>query len=460
MKKKLYLVLFLLIAALAVTSCGNGDDPAPAQDEPAQDAPAQDAPAAEGDAQQEDDPEDEAPEARPVLPGLDRPVTILTWGDPYDTIEELFYELYGGTIEWIFAGWDVYMEAFLSMLMAGHGPDVLQIQEVGLVHVVASDFLMPVDDLLDLNAPHWVTVANNPMLMRDGQNMGVVMMNSVWYHLFYSRPMFFAAGEEYPSAALARGAWTWERMFEMAENLSQDTTGDGFNNIWGLATEGVHIPQMAMFATNNTGFIGMNPDGTLYNNVEDPTIARLLEQFYTAASVRDTVVTADDGASQFAIGNAAMFFGGYWYVFGDEEPEPGSLAAMFRAGQFGMVPSPTPCGTIHGPRMGNIGVYGMSRNANNPEGGAVLLDLMRRHIYAQQNPETEDEEFYLLEQGFNLEQIGFVYNIGVVPYTDLYFDFPWWDPFFGVAFGYEWTAMREGFWADVQFVVDMFNDDL
>ena len=452
MKKKLYLVLFLLIAVLAVTSCRRGDDENDAETTPTPTP----TPTAVGDGTGDND----VTEETPTLPGL-RPVRVLSWDDPDTTLEAMFYELYGGTIEWIFAGWDVYMETFLSMLMAGNPPDLLEVQHVGLNAMTSAGHLLPLDDLIDFNAPHWSAMANNPLLMHTGQHVVAGVSASIWYHLFYSRPMFFAAGEEYPSAALARGAWTWDRMFEMAANLSQDTTGDGFNDIWGLGTEGVHIPQMAMFATHQVAFIGQNPDGTFYNNVNDPTIARLLDQFYDAASVRGIVYQGSDGGSQFAMGNAAMFIGGYWYFFGTEEDDyPNPLNQMLRAGQVGMVPTPSPGGTLDEPRMGNIGIWGIPRNANNPEGAAVLLDLMRRYIVDMADPETGEEEMYLIGFGFTPEWVGFVYNIPIVPYTDLYHDFPWWDPFFGVAFGYEWTAMREGMWADVQFVVDQMNDDL
>ena len=468
MKKKLLLTLLVaLVMALALGACNrNGDDDTP--DPTPTPAPTDDVTTPPDDNGNGEDynGEDENDGRTLGLPGTDRPVRVMNWGDEDTTLAERFYHQYGGTIEWVYASWDVYLETFLSMLMAGNPPDIITLQHVGLAGVIAQGHLMPLDDLLDFNAPHWVDVANNPMLMHGGQNMAVSTFQSIWYHMFYNRSMFFAAGVEYPSQALARGAWTWERAWEMSEALTDDTTGDGVHDVWGMASEDVHIPQMAMFATNQVGFIGQNEDGTFYNNVDNPRIAYLLDQFYDVASVRD-IFYSGYGVPMFAQGRAAMLFAGYWYFFGSEEDEePNPLWEMLVSGQVGMVPSPTVNGTLDEVRMGNMVATGVARNAANPEGAALLLDLQRRMAVEQtslQDVDPDDEYaelHYLLAMGWPMEYVDFVYNLRIVPYTDLYLDFDWWDPFFGTGYGYSWTAMREGMWGDVQLVVDLMNDDL
>jgi ABC-type glycerol-3-phosphate transport system substrate-binding protein len=384
----------------------------------------------------------EEPVDEPITeaPVTDLLVSYMTW-DSNTELSDLFIKEYGGEIDWIIVDWDTYMEVFISRLTAGQSPDVVEIQEGMQRLLIGNGYLQPLDGLLDLNMPHWQAIANNPIHMKDGKNYALAGDSSIWYQFFYNKDIFSESGIETPSILFNRGEWTWEKMFETAGQLKQD----GF---WGLSAEEVHIPLMAVFAANELGFIGQNTDGSYYNNTNSPRITYLLNQFHEAASIQAYLYTGSDGADVFARGEAAMFHGGYWHFF------DGALNEMLVTNQVGMLPPPSVGGAADEARMGNLfSVSGIPVNAKNPEAAALVIDLQRRYILSK----TGLSSHYMSDYGFNSDQIKYVYDIPAIPYTDLYFDFEWWNPFYNVANGTKWESIRESVRIDVQLAVDRMN---
>jgi len=448
MKKLIAIVIFAAML-LVVAACDdtNPDEFAPEPPPVAEDTPA---------------PATPVPEAPPDPGGLDdTTITYATWDDDMEELEELidvFYELYGVTVEGTFIDWDDFAETYAAMVMAGQAPDAFDVQPESLLYFISDDYFKPLDDYIDFNSSLWDGVRDINLVKSEGLFYAAPVDHANWSVVTYNKNMFMNEGIETPDELLEKGEWTWDKFYEIAALFSKDTDGDGQNDVFGISLEGAHDPVMGILANNNTSFLGHNEEtGEWFNNIDDPVLGTIMEQLYDNYNVNRIFAPGEEDevwdafGEYFATGRAAMHYGGWWAA------PWGPMSDAWFAGELGMVPTPSYCGTIDGARIGDLFMMGVSKNSANPQAAALFIEYRRSEAVA--GAEWEDPDHWMIDSGFTPEQIFYIYGINKVFYADRFAPgYEWWNPMYGVIGGEEWSAVREWAKPEAQIAVDNLNN--
>jgi multiple sugar transport system substrate-binding protein len=185
--------------------------------------------------------------ATPAPEPTPEPVTIRMhhWGTPEQTaLHEAeaarFKEIYPWiTVEIEAVPVDQYFVKLLTDVAAGTAPDVIMCNASAQVDILTEIFI-PLDDFMnDPRAPLYKKDYLDSVWFyneRDGKTWSIPI-DFVTRSVYYNKDIFDAAGVPYPD-----NDWTWPEFVEIADQLTQDTDGDGLVDIIGfdLSISGPH----------------------------------------------------------------------------------------------------------------------------------------------------------------------------------------------------------------------------
>lgn len=290
---------------------------------------------------------------------------------------ELMEQEYGAEFEVVdFGGdWGKQYEVLTSLYMSDQMPDLLM--NANFPTDLANGFVQPLDDLIDFTNPMWDDVRDiMDYITWNGKTYFTVNTPFTYPDWFYYNPQIFDAnGLETPAEAYAKGEWDWNKVLELAQELTQDLDGDSQIDQWGLGIAGGAV---GMHMQTGVSLISTAEDGTLQLNLRDPKIeaaANLYREFGPAGS---NVLLKDGGeisqdyvVEQFAAGNVAMLMTGWW-----RSQQPG-LAPNWQNGKLAVIHLPKWPGEEAAYRGGQIGSMGVGANCQNPEGAALFLEVLK-----------------------------------------------------------------------------------
>ena len=227
-----------------------------------------------------------------------------------ETIER-FTEETGVEVELEVIPWNDLQNRILTAVSSGDGPDVLNIGNTWATSMHATGAFMPwegealeaiggEDQFLEAS---WAT--GGP----EGEAPTSLPLYALSYSLYYNTQIFEEAGIEEPPAS-------WEEFVEVAEDLTQDTDGDGSTDQWGFTIAGASISNNA-----HAAFIrGLQNGGELYDGSGEPDFTNdevvtgvhewvsLMSDSGVIAPSDAELVNGAESVDQVASGDAAMVF--------------------------------------------------------------------------------------------------------------------------------------------------------
>ena len=99
----------------------------------------------------------------------------------------------------------------------------------------------------------------------------------------YNKTLIENAGLETPLQLYEEGNWNWNTFRELARNLSEDTDGDGINDIYGWADYDIN----ALLASNGTTLLKTNGESFVPNDSEAAT--RAYQLYYDMYNIDNSI---------------------------------------------------------------------------------------------------------------------------------------------------------------------------
>lgn len=200
-------------------------------------------------------------------------LTVWAWWDitePEKEAWEQFEELTGAKMDWVVIGWSEYTEKLISSVSAGTGPDICFFGAEAIPTYVKKNIILPVSDYVHFDRPAFTTYS--PQAERiidyftmDGKIYAIADQGPSSYKLYYRKDLLENAGLEDPYDLFVNGEWTWDKWFELMEDVIQDLDGDGEIDVWGfdawmgvtpfVYTNGADYVIDGKFAVNTPEFI-------------------------------------------------------------------------------------------------------------------------------------------------------------------------------------------------------------
>ena len=164
--------------------------------------------------------------------------------------------------------------------------------------LIKNGYVQPID--VDMSVPLWSEVAaSNEQFLWNGQRYYVVPGFAKQIMVYYNKSMFDEAGETYPADLFDQGEWDWDKMLEVAQNLTLDSNRDGTPEQYGLS---FGEPELLLFTTGKH-LITFMPDGTARNNIGSPEVARAVAY---NMKLRQSGTMSPDPFKAFGDGSVAM----------------------------------------------------------------------------------------------------------------------------------------------------------
>ena len=224
-KKQWFTILFLLMIALLVVSCGS---------QPAAETTSGEAAQEEAEAAQPE----EAAEAGELSPDIEATLVLYDFGDTNDravrqqAIARFNERFPNVTVELQFtpiSTWSEYLEKLVTQVAGGSPPDLVHIATEGVRLAVDKKLLLPIDDFAADDPDGQALLGDVAPALLDSYTVdgSLYLLPAAWNNMmiYYNTKVFEEAGIERPS-----DDWTWDDFLTIAQQLS---TGEGTDRTYG-----------------------------------------------------------------------------------------------------------------------------------------------------------------------------------------------------------------------------------
>ena len=208
---------------------------------------------------------------------------------------------------------DLFTQIQIRMTAGGGDPDVLSVDVPLTAGYGLRGWLEPLGDVFsEEEKADWLEAALEAGTY-DGQLLSAPVSTSTQV-LFYNEALFNRAGVTPPGPD---ERWTWEKIAEVAPQLTFDENGDGTPDVWGFNWEQTNRiyqlqPLPVSLGGQAVGDDGMTVDGVINSPEWVEAFTYYQDMFTTlrAAPQSDAVTPVD----LFRSGNLAMMVGGPWNI--------------------------------------------------------------------------------------------------------------------------------------------------
>ena len=327
-------------------------------------------------------------------------LTVWTWWVMRESEKEAwasFEELTGAKMDWVVVAWDGYQEKLVSSVSAGTGPDIVFFGPEAIPNYVNKKIILPVSDYVDFSRPAFTTYSPQVEKIQeyftvDGKIYAIVDSGPRSHKLYYRKDLIENAGLEDPYELFMNGEWTWDKWFELMEDVTQDLDGDGQIDVWGFDAW-MDVTQFVY--TNGSDFV---VDGKF--NVTAPEFIEALE-YYKRLKQSDYVwkpwEEGKDPQSNLISGSTAFNYWGYWEIDNLRENIGDNL---------GFVPFPKgPSATAEMADYYDSTVCGLAGSSKNPELAGVWLEYVRVPESIEAWEEQQEEQRQLDIEKYGSEEL-------------------------------------------------------
>lgn len=312
----------------------------------------------------------------------------------FTAINKAFEKKYGGKVTVVGDGfYDDRAARLTNLIQSKTQVDVVSFGGEDFPSYMMTKLVRPVDlGQFDTTAEPYKNPAdpfrgeNYVVLSNYGVGAGVLCL--------YNKTMFENAGLETPRELYEKGEWNWNTFRDAARTLSQDTDGDGSNDIYGFADYDIN----GLLCTNGTSLL--KKDGDKYTVNTDEKVRRAYQFYFDMYNV-DKSVNRDpwSWSEDMVQGKLAMVFQAPIYM----------LYWMQEGSKFEYDFVPMPIGPdskeyyISG--SGQSKWFGLGATCKNPEGAYAYIKFyneqcMKNGFYDEKTGSakyTSDQEKRLAE---------------------------------------------------------------
>ncbi|MCC6803941.1 MAG: sugar ABC transporter substrate-binding protein [Anaerolineae bacterium] len=268
-------------------------------------------------------------------------------------------------------GWGDYTQKIITLMVGGESVDIIWNAIEAVPLMADKGVLRELDSFMadDPDIQGYIDDVNPQLLQglrwKDQQFLLPFAWNAVL--MYYNKQVFADAGVAEPAAD-----WTWDDFLAAAQQLTQDTNGDGTPDIWGFQT-GFSTWSLGPWPISNGSFWlsedFSEPWYTRPETIEAVQFARDLIWEHGVAPSGDFSPEA-----AFAAGTLAMFPAA-------PATREGLLASGMSADQYDVAYWPTKTGDgTHGTIWGTDG-YGITTNSQHPDiAWAMLKELVSNNV--------------------------------------------------------------------------------
>lgn len=254
--------------------------------------------------------------------GADDDVTLTWWAtqnassisatkDVYQPAIDAFEEETGIKVEMEIIPWSDLYNRILTAVSSGTGPDVLNIgttitasvEDTGAL-ATATDENLEAMGGSDRFIPRLWDAARVP-----DRDQAAVPLISLAYNLYYNTEIFAANGITEPPSS-------WDEFVEVAQQLTQDTDGDGKIDQWGFTFHAGSVggdPHWAFILGQQLGGEFVDDEGTV--TLDSPKMVEAVTTFVDLMATDKVMSPSDseldqiaESTDQFVAGKAAMLF--------------------------------------------------------------------------------------------------------------------------------------------------------
>ena len=273
-------------------------------------------------------------------------ITIMQANSPdkayFDKLGEAFTKEHPNIkVEVIAVPYDNFDSKLQTLVASGDAPDITtHVSAMGFMDFYSKDMLTDLTPYIEKSGFDYkeAGIPENVMesAMIDGKIYGIPL-NTFTSVLVYNKDIFDAAGVEYPPSDYEDKTWTWDKMIEMAKQL---TSGEEGNKTYGLlwnwsGTTPGQDPQY--FGLDMFNMSDDNPAFAKSGNMADPAIIESYQKIVDLAFVDgispspaiQQAMAGTNDAEPFLSGRIAMEVDGSWILNGlNEMPFRAGVAAI------------------------------------------------------------------------------------------------------------------------------------
>lgn len=331
---------------------------------------------------------------------------------PYD----LFKKKYGGEIELINVEWTDYYTTLLSYYMGDDMPDLLWPMPETFPVDIINNLIQPVDeykDYIDLSEPIWDRYRDYiEMMAINGKHYYAITGFGSSHFLVYNPKLFDLYGLEKPLDIYKNDpeSWDWNKLLELAKELTDDTNDDGVIDQWGFAIGG--NGPVCFQESTGVPFISYDPENGITNNIRSQEIADAANFIRDMGPSLHNVLdpsASHEAYQSFLSGGVAMISDMSWRI-------TGAYKDLWKEGKIEVAPFPRYPKTDKFYKPGLLWSFLIANKAKNPEGSALYLTLcgyQASEFYNKDYGDETDESKYAsyLEIGIPLEQAKLMHEV-------------------------------------------------
>lgn len=228
---------------------------------------------------------------------------------------------YNCKIEFVkFGDYNKYVENFTTTSLSGTPfADIVLLELFWAFPTLANkDFIVPVDDKLDLNDPKYIGWMKNGGSFK-GKQYGMTDSSPSPYGIFYNKTLVKKLGLEDPFELQQKGEWTWEKFRDFAKKATKDTNGDGKTDIYGIAGAYGKINSFTeQIIYSNNGRVDKDAGGNMKFSLDGENAVEAL-QFVSDLYNKDKSIMQpipEDANKEFVAGKGVMYGGFSWELGG------------------------------------------------------------------------------------------------------------------------------------------------
>jgi multiple sugar transport system substrate-binding protein len=282
--------------------------------------------------------------------GPEATISYSIWGDPAEiknqqAVVDAFHAANPKiTVNVTVSDWDTYWDKLQTGIAGGDAPDVFAMDGPLFPDYQSRGVLLDLKPYIDRDGYDLGQLADQAVAdftTPDGQ-FGVPRDLNV-IALFYNKEMFDAADVPYPDET-----WDWQKLVEVAHQLTLDTNGDGKPDQWGFYTETSDMENYwSSLVWQNGGEI-LAPDGqsTVLGSDEAVGGLQFLQDLIWKEKVMPEPALFAEIGDAFEQGKAAMEANGSWLVPTHEAAGIDLGIAPLPKGPAGQATSINPTGAV------------------------------------------------------------------------------------------------------------------
>lgn len=214
-----------------------------------------------------------------------------TEANPWGVAEHITPMVMAGESNFLYATWDQWVP-----IMANEG----MLYPLG--DIIDEDYYDRLPDVLSQPLRGSNTFRGEPYAFQFGPVMTAESMG-----VFFNKDLFAAEGLTSPYELYEAGEWTWDNFADLAVQATQDTTGDGEIDQWGIEHRTGPVDGVLVNFINYSkgGSSVREVDGEFKWTFDEPTAIESMEFWHELVTIEEAV--SDSAYSEeFMAGNAAM----------------------------------------------------------------------------------------------------------------------------------------------------------